>query len=219
MSEKKTTRPALSVGQVWRTRKGEEVALGEDLLDYPFVGSNGITYTSSGFVWNDEIPDPRDLIELISDAPATRPALKVGQVWRTRGGSQCTIKDTSICLDFPVQSDLYGGHYHHADGSSCLRVEGFDCQDDLIELISDAPTTSDPTTTPNPVPAGRALVGVVPRLFAAPIRRTCLPNWMVLDAIADDGTAWYMVVCTDPATEAPAAYWRQIPPLPQPEAE
>jgi hypothetical protein len=154
----------------------------------------------------------------MNDEQATRPALRVGQVWRTRGGSQCTIKDTSLCFPFPIQSDLYGGHCHHADGSSCLRVEGFDCQDDLIELISHFPTTSDRTTTPNPVPAGRALVGVVPRLFAAPIRRTFTPSGrMVLDAIADDGTAW--AVWIDPESEPRALYWYQIPPLPQPEAE
>jgi hypothetical protein len=143
MSEKKATRPALRVGQVWRTREGEEVTLEETSLNYPFAGSNDTTYTSSGFVWDDEIQDPRDLTELISDAAAT---------------------------------------------------------------------------TPDPVPPAEPWP--LPRLFAAPIHRTCQsPDWMVLDAIADDGTAWYMVVCTDPATEAPAPYWRQIPPLPQPEAE
>ena len=84
----------------------------------------------------------------MNDEQATRPALRVGQVWRTRGGNLCTIKNTRTSFPFPIQSDLYGGHYHHADGRSCLRVEGFDYEDDLIELISDAPTTSDP----NPVP-------------------------------------------------------------------
>jgi hypothetical protein len=139
----------------------------------------------------------------MSEKNTTRRAFKVGQVWRTRGGSQCTIKDTSICLDFPVQSDLYGGHYHHADGSSCLRVEGFDYEGDLIELISDFPTT-----TPNPVPPAEPWP--LPRLFAAPIRRTLMPNGkMILDAIADDGTCW----------EWHFGSWTQIPPLPQPEAE
>jgi hypothetical protein len=139
----------------------------------------------------------------MNDEQATRPALRVGQVWRTRGGSQCTIKDITTCLDFPIQSDLYGGHYHHADGSSCLRVEGFDYEDDLIELISHFPTT-----TPNPVPPAEPWP--LPRLFAAPIRRTLMPNGkMILDAIADDGTCW----------EWHFGSWTQIPPLPQPEAE
>ena len=69
-------------------------------------------------------------------------------------------------------------------------------------------TPADPEPEPWPLP----------RLFAAPIRRTCLPSGrMVLDAIADDGTAW--AVWIDPESEARALCWYQIPPLPQPEAE
>jgi hypothetical protein len=73
-----------------------------------------------------------------------------------------------------------------------------------------------PTTTPNPVPPAEPWP--LPRLFAAPIRRTCLPSGrMVLDAIADDGTAWAAWI--ERESEPRALRWYQIDPLPQPEAE
>jgi hypothetical protein len=154
----------------------------------------------------------------MSDEQATRPPFKVGQVWRTRGGKQCTIRGVSfnVCSDYPIQSDLYTGHFHYIDGRSCLG-EGSDFEDDLIELISAAPEPA-PAHQPDPVPPGERCP--LPRLFAAPIRRTKLPHGgMIVDAIADDGTAWFMVLWTDPNVEAPAPCWHQLPPLPQPEAE
>jgi hypothetical protein len=69
-------------------------------------------------------------------------------------------------------------------------------------------TPADPDSAPNPVPPAEPWP--LPRLFAAPIRRTLMPNGkMILDAIADDGTCW----------EWHFGSWTQIPPLPQPEAE
>lgn len=62
-----------------------------------------------------------------------------------------------------------------------------------------------PKPEPEPVPAGERWP--LPRLFAAPIRRTFFPSGaMVIDAIADDGTCWQM---SDGRSE-----WRQIKPLP-----
>ena len=73
-----------------------------------------------------------------------------------------------------------------------------------------------PDPAPEPVPPAEPWP--LPRLFAAPIRRTFTPSGrMVLDAIADDGTAW--AVWIDPESEASAICWHQLPPLPQPEAE
>jgi hypothetical protein len=70
-----------------------------------------------------------------------------------------------------------------------------------------------PAPEPEPIPPAEHWP--LPRLFAAPIRRTFFPSGeMVIDAIADDGTAWFLV-----EGEAPAPHWKQIPPLPQPEAE
>jgi hypothetical protein len=75
-----------------------------------------------------------------------------------------------------------------------------------------------PDPAPEPVPPGERWP--LPRLFAAPPLRTKLPHGgMIVDAIADDGTAWFMVVWTDPGIEASPPYWTQLPPLPQPEAE
>lgn len=72
---------------------------------------------------------------------------------------------------------------------------------------------------PEPVPpAEPAEPWPLPRLFAAPIRRTFTPSGrMVLDAIADDGTAWAVWIGAE--AEASAIRWHQLPPLPQPEAE
>ena len=73
-----------------------------------------------------------------------------------------------------------------------------------------------PDPAPEPVPPGEPWP--LPRLFAAPIRRTFTPSGrMVLDAIADDGTAWAAWISAE--TGPSAIRWHQIPPLPQPEAE
>ena len=158
----------------------------------------------------------------MSDEQATRPAFEVGQVWRTRGRDLCIIlKIEYPFTSYPILTDLYGAHNHYPDGRSCLG-EGSEHEDDLIKLISPAPA---PLPAPEPVPPAEPWP--LPRLFAAPPLRTKLPHGgMIVDAIADDGTAWFMVVRTDPEVvwtdpeiEAPAPYWRQIPPLPQPEAE
>ena len=69
---------------------------------------------------------------------------------------------------------------------------------------------ADPIPAPDPWP--------LPRLFAAPICRTFTPsNRMMLDAIADDGTAWAAWISAE--TGPSAIRWHQITPLPQPEAE
>jgi hypothetical protein len=129
----------------------------------------------------------------MSEKKATRPALRVGQVWRTRGGKQCTIKDISFFFPFPIQSDLYGGHCHYADGSTCLRVEGFDYEDDLIELISDAPTTSDPAPVrPAPSPA------------PAPINAEFFPSTPeILEPIRTGACPFYVLVVSDDAAGKP----------------
>ena len=151
----------------------------------------------------------------MSDEQATRPAFEVGQVWRTRGRDLCIIlKIEYPFTSYPILTDLNGAHNHYPDGRSCLG-EGSEHEDDLIKLISAAPTHV-PDPAPEPVPPAEPWP--LPRLFAAPIRRTFTPSGrMVLDAIADDGTAWSVWI--DPESEASAICWHQIPPLPQPEAE
>lgn len=62
-----------------------------------------------------------------------------GQLWRTRGGETCKIVsvENPPIKDYPVYSDLYGGHWHYPSGKSCLADEGIDYEDDLIERLSD----------------------------------------------------------------------------------
>jgi hypothetical protein len=68
---------------------------------------------------------------------------KLGQTWRTRDGETCTIVlvEDSLATDYPICSDLYEGHWHRPDGTSCHA-----CKDDLIELLSDPGTTSTSST-------------------------------------------------------------------------
>ena len=55
-----------------------------------------------------------------------------------------------------------------------------------------------------------------PRLFAAPPVRTYSPNGegMMVDAVANDGTAWWMVISSDPRVDGAASHWTQLTPLP-----
>ena len=83
----------LAVGQVWKDREGREVRIvGEaNDLTYPFVGSNGQTYTPNGTVWNND-EDNQDLIELIQDENGWRP-------WEATKDSVCPVpEDTTVCV-------------------------------------------------------------------------------------------------------------------------
>lgn len=130
--------------------------------------------------------------------PAPKPELRVGQVWRTRDGRDVTIEKVHPGTTYP-----FGGsddRWYVSDGR--WRYLGASIYD-LVELIYDAPADA---AQPQPAPATRR----VPRLFAEPIRRTFLPSGDILiDAIADDGTAWFLR-----EGEAPSPCWHQIPPLP-----
>lgn len=60
--------PALAVGQVWRTRGGERVEIikfEDDCAPYPFVGSNGASYTLTGTEFTTMRSDA-DLVERVA---------------------------------------------------------------------------------------------------------------------------------------------------------
>jgi len=115
-----------------------------------------------------------------------KPALAVGQQWRRRDGVVVTISR------YDVSHDLFyaGGHWHRVDGSSCINHSDAD----LVELIE---------------PAAELEPAHMPRRFVS-ISRT---DWTAeesdghtLDAIADDGTAWWK--------HSYQSQWTQHPPLP-----
>lgn len=67
-------KPELRVGQVWRTRGGGVVKIKFEtrILEYPFMcesNEHSWSVTKRGMKWGDDMPDPEDLIKLISDVP------------------------------------------------------------------------------------------------------------------------------------------------------
>lgn len=76
----------LAVGQVWKDRKGREVRIAEEataLGEYPFLGSNGETYSPGGRFSNECLAG-FDLIELIQDEHGWRP-------WKATKDSVCPV--------------------------------------------------------------------------------------------------------------------------------
>ena len=76
----------LAVGQVWKDRKGREVKVLEEahgLVEYPFLGSNQLTYSAGGR-FNYSLFDDFDLIELIQDEHGWRP-------WKATKDSVCPV--------------------------------------------------------------------------------------------------------------------------------
>jgi len=78
------------------------------------------------------------------------PKFEVGQTWRTRGGDTCTITHVDYCLNYPIRTDLYGGHWHYSNGNSCLS-DG-DYEDDLVSLVKLTTAIDEPEKEPTPAP-------------------------------------------------------------------
>lgn len=88
----------LSVGQVWKTRAGDEVAIIRKKDDtfqikhgssvtWPYIGSNNISYTDRGTVWEAvSTAAGGDLIELVQDENGWRP-------WKATANSQCPVAE------------------------------------------------------------------------------------------------------------------------------
>lgn len=125
---------------------------------------------------------------------SAKPALAAGQRWRRRDGEVVTITehDTINDNDYPFCA---GDHWYHADGTSCIDDSGVD----LVELIEPAAEPETVTT---------------PRRFVS-ISRTVWMNQGVsqchtIDAVADDGTAWWKVPGETEWQEMPALPAREV---------
>jgi hypothetical protein len=131
-------------------------------------------------------------------APAPEPQLdvRVGQVWRRRNGTIAIVTE----YDGSDAPFLIGGYWYRRNGqfySNSPRPEY-----DLVELIENAPRpvpevslqlADEPEPAPLPV-AEQPTHKVIrqPRRFMS-ISRTIAPDRDVLDAIDDEGVAWWMV--------------------------
>ena len=121
----------------------------------------------------------------------TKPALAVGQRWRRRDGAVVTVDKINRNHQWGSTHPFWAGwHSYTPEGANQADgVLGNSC--DLIELIS----------KPEPTPT--------PRKFAS-ITRTFTEYGCAIDAIDEDGVAWWMT----PATHDSEPEWHQLTPLP-----
>jgi len=118
------------------------------------------------------------------DPFSTKPALAVGQLWRRRDGALVTVARDSY------GQFVAGGWVYTSNGTApLLSSDG-----SMFELIELLPT---PTSTS------------APRKFAS-INRTITKSGYIIDAIDEDGVAWYMIV----GANSLGPEWIQLLPLP-----
>ena len=114
----------------------------------------------------------------------TKPALAVGQRWRRRDGEVVTVG---------LDSDgvFMANHWRYTSNRTVPFLNGSKPELDLVELL--------PTPTP--------------RKFAS-LTRTVTDFGHTIDAIDEDGVAWWMTLATDDSEPE----WHQLLPLPGKEA-
>lgn len=132
--------------------------------------------------------------------PASKPNLRVGQVWRSRCGKCVAIDREDGRSDHPY----LGSNKERYTPGGRLRLLG-EHPWDLVELITDTPAEA-PQPQSEPAPTTRK----VPRGFLAFLDMPRVPGVMGrrLIAIATDGTAW----SREPDDRGGG--WTQVEPLP-----
>jgi hypothetical protein len=131
------------------------------------------------------------------EAPA-KPALAVGQRWRRRDGAMVTIEhyNPNVSTTCPFGAD---GFVYAPDGTAPGAPDA-----DLVELIEPA---AEPAAEPEPV--------TTPRRFVSISRTVWLDQGGIqydyIDAVADDGTAWWMGPDETEWQQAPALPAREVP--------
>lgn len=115
----------------------------------------------------------------MTDSTMTLPKIEVGQVWRTRKGDICRVlfMKQDQTDKWPIQTNLYGSHWHELNGNSCLG--NGDHEDDLVSLLEE------PVSKPAPSPS-----------IASASPASHLPP-----AIANGDEPFYVVVAIDPDGE------------------
>ena len=112
----------------------------------------------------------------------TKPALAVGQRWRRRDGAVVTVG-----LD--EDGVFMANYWRYTSSGTVSFLDRPKPELDLIELLTPTPT---------------------PRKFKETPRRTITDCNHVIDAIDEDGVAWWMT----PATHDSEPEWHQLTPLP-----
>lgn len=166
------------VGQIWRTRRGDDVEIVRvnDLNgQYPVIGrmnkeSWERSWTKDGkfAAGAEEIPRGGDLVELLKDAPNKYAPEKqsflpqVGDVWLTRAGDYAII-DGVRDSEFPLYGMITKG-----DGvarslcrwryDGCFMITEIH-DNDLVERISTAPVAVTNTPRPGDTPGSRDRAG------------------------------------------------------------
>lgn len=128
----------LRVGQVWKTRAGQEVTITQfdGVPPYPFRANNHESYTESGTIY-ESYPSEADLVELVKEAPDLSkpkmndggPAFPTSIQWDEKGGVVFGNEQAS-----PNSTSHYSGMTLRQYAAIKLRVpnSGTDWLDDMI---------------------------------------------------------------------------------------
>ncbi len=122
--------PPFAVGQVWRTRNGDEATIvylyaSGDVKAYMRDGNEDIEFDKSGA--GESVYDDETLVEYLRETD--RPRLEVGKKYRTESDSVVKIiRDDGTST--PFMADDYNWYFQF----------GFDCDDPIVALVEEAPT-------------------------------------------------------------------------------
>jgi hypothetical protein len=134
----------IKVGQVWRTRDGNEVTITDRkdyTSDYPWWGTvrdtgNIQEFTESGHYYTDQ-EHPLDLITLVVDIKPGDVDWKAGQVWERRNGDSSVVNRVDLIgIGGAVVYFETGPAVWAESGRSSKFYEG---PSDIVRLITDAP--------------------------------------------------------------------------------
>lgn len=145
-------KPTLRVGQVWKSGEGKKVTITQKIDDdddlFPFDGSDGRSYTSSGSCF-DNTRSKSDLVELLSDAPTDE--------WQAVYHAAAQLDPIACCL-----SEL-------RDRVVALEAAGGVAGNPGYAFAAPAPATADGLSPVEPAPQARQGVTVDELV-------DCLPN-------------------------------------------
>lgn len=108
----------MPIGTTYICRDGSEVTINgyNGVLNYPFKGSNGYTYVSSGRIWScDE--DPKDIMQ-VKPVAETKPVItvEVGKKYVRRDGKIATV------LSGPYKGGRYYTDQEYGESGKCAYV-------------------------------------------------------------------------------------------------
>ena len=123
----------------------------------------------------------------------TKPALALGQRWRRRDGVEVTVEKFDCDHAWGATHPFWADCHSYAPNGAANASGKLGHSQDLIELLTPEPST------------------LTPRRFKETPRRTVADFGHTIDAIDEDGVAWWMIVASDDDSESE---WHQLLPLP-----